>query len=144
MHKMKRFLRLPGKVKAMISEALYYAAKYRWLLLHKPFHAIAADLGSERTESDMEVSSAYHDTIRSVAWAINAVCNRTPWESMCLVRAFCAKRMLRKRGLPATVYMGVQKDKDGKLVAHAWTRCGAFFVTGGDGSETYTITNYFS
>jgi hypothetical protein len=48
--------------------------------------------------------------------------------------------MLHLRGIPATLYLGVEK-RDDRVHAHAWLRCGTTFVTGGDGSARYSVVS---
>ena len=40
--------------------------------------------------------------------------------------------MLKRRGIPGTVYLGVMKDENRPvtLAAHAWVRCGSIILTG--------------
>ena len=78
-----------------------------------------------------------------VSHAVAAVCSRTPWESKCLVRALTAKKMLNRRKLPCTLYMGVTLQENGEMVAHAWLRCGRKYVSGGNGSRQYTVTTIY-
>ncbi len=42
----------------------------------------------------------------------------------CLARALLLERLLVRRGLPATLRIGVRRPGDGRLDAHAWVECG--------------------
>jgi hypothetical protein len=50
--------------------------------------------------------------------------------------------LLREKHIPCTLYLGVGRDDDGKPVAHAWTRVGAYSVTGGDGSKYACVAKF--
>jgi Transglutaminase-like superfamily len=52
--------------------------------------------------------------------------------------------MLRRRGLSATVQLGLAKDGHGVLKAHAWSRCGELPVTGVDAAQGFTAVAVFS
>lgn len=39
---------------------------------------------------------------------------------------------------------GVSKDATNSMKAHAWIRCGEYYLTEKAGSEQYTVTAYFS
>ncbi len=91
---------------------------------------------SKEKETEENYRYAYH-----VAYAVSRVCNRTAWESKCLVRALCAQRLLHKKGIESTLYLGCGKE-EGKLVAHAWLRCGEVYVTGGNGAEYATVDKF--
>lgn len=43
----------------------------------------------------------------------------TWWRSMCLEKALAGKWMLRRRGIPSTMYVGMARQEHG-FVAHAW------------------------
>jgi hypothetical protein len=82
--------------------------------------------------------------IRRISWAIDVLSRRTPWESKCLVQAITAKILLRRKLLPNTLYLGVAKDGNDKMIAHAWTRTGCRIVTGGYGLDAYTVVATFA
>ena len=138
MNKIMEFIRLPMQVKWMLLEVLFLSAKYRRQMLYQPFAEISPAIGTLGLETDR--NSADDPVVFHVRRAIDIVCKRTIWESMCMVRALTAKKMLNRRGFPCTLYMGVAKDSDGKMIAHAWCRCGKIYVTGGNGHKKYTVT----
>lgn len=43
-----------------------------------------------------------------------------PWRKSCLKRAFVLYYLLRRTGRPAELRIGVRRDQEGKLAAHAW------------------------
>jgi hypothetical protein len=57
---------------------------------------------------------------------VSARCSRTT----CLGRALTAWVMLRKRGIPAVVRLGVSKSPEDGFGAHAWLECGGRAVLG--------------
>ena len=81
-----------------------------------------------------------------VGGAVRSAAGWTPWGSVCLPQATAAKWMLKRRNIPATVYLGVMKDESRpeKLAAHAWVRCGEFILTGAKGHQQYTVVSKFS
>ena len=72
---------------------------------------------------------------------MNRICNKTAWESKCLVRALTAQKLLKQKGIGSTLYLGCGYAED-KMVAHAWLRCGELYVTGGDGAG-YAVGDKF-
>ena len=76
-----------------------------------------------------------------IAQIVGKVCDKTPWESKCLVRALAAQRLLCRRGLSSTLYLGCGME-EGKMVAHAWRRFGEMYVTGGDGGGYTTVARF--
>jgi len=75
---------------------------------------------------------------RRISWAVGATAARVPWRSDCLIRSIAASRLLRKRGISATFHLGVAREYDGTLAAHAWLCCGDVVVSSGP-VERFTI-----
>jgi hypothetical protein len=55
-----------------------------------------------------------------IVWAIQAASRRVPEASSCLPRALAARFLLVRWGYPADLLIGVARDNEGKLEAHAW------------------------
>ena len=55
-----------------------------------------------------------------------------------------AMKMLEKRGIESTLYLGMAKDETGALIAHAWLRSGPFYITGSEGMERFTVVGKFA
>lgn len=56
----------------------------------------------------------------------------------CLPQALTGQLMLRNRGYPARLHMGVEKNAEGRLNAHAWVECYGQVVLGGDDTNLKT------
>ena len=121
--------------------AYIYSAVFRFqILLIKPKY-LQKHWGIEGMESpETEAPWKYRYAI-NVSKVVNRICSKTSWESKCLVRALTAQKLLKKKGISSTLYLGCGFD-EGKMVAHAWLRCGEFYVTGGDGTD-YSIVDKF-
>lgn len=138
---MVKFIRKPLYVKRMLIRAFFLSAWYRWRLIHRPFAELSPKIGKLGYETAAEVIES--PMIREVGWAVLAACRHTPWESLCLVQALTAKKLLNGYGFRCTLYMGVCKSKEGELLAHAWLRCGQIIVTGRQGASRYTVTTIY-
>jgi hypothetical protein len=64
------------------------------------------------------------------------------WRSKCLEQGLAAKAMLRRRGLPNTLYVAVAREV--ALEAHAWVRSGDICVTGQAEFDRYTVVARFA
>lgn len=128
------------KARYLVPEAVFLSGLYSCRMKKKPFQEWSPTIGESMAESSHFVSADL--LMRRIALAVAWVCHRVPWQSMCMVQALTAKKMLNRRGYPCTLYMGVKRDANGKMIAHAWLRCGVFFITGGTG-EGYTVTGKF-
>ena len=72
---------------------------------------------------------------RLVAWAVRRASARVPWHTSCLAEAFAAQVMLRRRGEPGAVLIGLRRPRAEEpshpWPAHAWLMGTAGPVTGG-------------
>lgn len=129
--KIKVFLKMPLIDKKMFLEAYILSGIYRFTILVIPFKKLRKYIGVYKKESSREIPTDNYKVARKVLNAVNIATKRTPWESKCLVRALTAQKMLKKRKIYTTLYLGVGKDKENKMLAHAWLRCGEVILTGG-------------
>ena len=118
-----------------------YSALYRFQVLHMDTKKMQVKWGIEGEESDEDETMEHYKYAKAVSMCVNHVCNKTVWESKCLVRALTAQKLLKRKGIPSTLYLGCGMQ-DGKMVAHAWLRCGRMIVTGA-GEEEYTVVDKF-
>ena len=81
-----------------------------------------------------------------IAWAVHAVARRAPVTFTCLMQAIAAQRMLRRRNIPATVYLAMLAGRQAgnPLLAHAWVRCGDRVVTGQCDESQYRVIATFA
>lgn len=113
--------------------------------LYRPFAKIAPSLGIR-----MEVTGARCDDltkrrrIKQIAGAVDIMSRYTFWESKCLVRAIANMRMLSRRGIESTLYLGTGKDEHGKLIAHAWLRSGPIYLSGADVMKDFVVVETFA
>lgn len=139
MNKVRVFVGSPLKLKCRLVQVLFLSAYYRWLILHKDFKKISNKLGIYQSENLVEPNEIQLNELALIARSIQMICAHTWWKSECLVRAFIASYYLKKGRIPGTVYMGVSRNEAGNMIAHAWTKCGQYSITGGNG-EGYTVT----
>jgi hypothetical protein len=109
-----------------------------------PFRRLAAGLGDEMAESPAEETETQRAAVTRIGWAVRELGKRLPWMSQCLVQAVAATWMLRRRGIPSTLYFGLAKDTGGELKAHAWVRSGTQVLTGAQGRHGFTMVATFA
>lgn len=129
------------KEKLLFIEAFFLTGLMRAKILKVPFNKLKKELGTYNTESADDVVLDDYKIAKIVRDVVVTISKFTPWESLCLVQAMTVQRMLKKRGISTTIYLGVNKENK-NMVAHAWIRCGQMFVTGGDGSGYATVAKF--
>ncbi|MGO4181652.1 lasso peptide biosynthesis B2 protein [Paenibacillus sp. MCAF9] len=142
--KCKTFLSLDRKTLFFFIEAAFYMGLIRFQLLYFPFSKLAPTLGSSMKETDSTYILNNHAILSRVNNAIEVMGRNTFWETKCLVRAITAMKMLERRQIESTLYLGTAKDESGKLIAHAWLRSGSLYVTGEEEMSRFTVTGKFA
>jgi len=142
MRKWKKFLSLRSDKKKLLLEALLYLGWAR-ILKALPFSRVAPMLGEPMTETSYDRNLANERIALQISQAIRVASKHTWWESKCLVSAIAGMKMLQRRRIGSTLYMGTARDPSGKLVAHAWLRSGGLILTGAGGLEQYTVVAKF-
>ncbi|MFS0638324.1 lasso peptide biosynthesis B2 protein [Mesobacillus foraminis] len=143
MNKLKLLLSFDINTKILLLEAFIFLAWARILKI-MPFSKVSFSLGEQMEETSFDRIPMNEKKIKSVAQSIQIVSRYTLWESKCLVRAIAAMKMLERRKIESTLYLGTGRDEYGRLAAHAWLRSGPFYITGADGMERYSIVGKFA
>ncbi|MGL5713632.1 MAG: lasso peptide biosynthesis B2 protein [Paraclostridium sp.] len=141
--KVKTFIFTIGiKEKFLLIEAFFLTGTMRFKILKIPFNKLKQQLGTYNKESSKEVPIEYYREAKKIRWVVTHISSHTPWESLCLVQSMTVQKMLEKRGVPTTLYLGVNKDTNNEMKAHSWIRCGQMYITGGDGSGYATVAKF--
>lgn len=127
--------------KWMTIRAYIYSAYYRAVVRFTPQNKMEWMMGVKGEETPIEIPKEKIRIIKLVSFHVNRITMHTPWESKCLVRALTAARLLKEHNLPSTLYLGVGTP-EGKMVGHAWLRCGPIYVTGGNGDGYAQVAKF--
>ena len=137
-----RFIRY-NEHKELTLKAWVLSARFRFQMLYENTAKLNQKWGIEGEETPEDATLDEYRFCKRVSYAVNQVCNKTKWESKCLVRALTAQRLMAEEGIESTMYLGC-KELNGKMVAHAWIRVGRMDVTGGNGAaDGYGIVAKF-
>jgi hypothetical protein len=127
----------------LLVEALLWLGIMRTAMWLLSFKQITRLLGFSLGEHHLPPIASQLKTAHCIGWAVRATAPQAPWQSLCLAQALAAAAMLRRRRLSGSLYLGVAKDADGKVQAHAWLRCGDDILTGGRSYKRFIpITAY--
>ena len=94
-------------------------------------------------ETKYELTVDQKAIAKKISSALYLMSQYTFWESECLVKAIAGMKMLERRGIESTLYLGTAKDETG-LIAHAWLRSGNYYVSGKEGNNKFTVVATFA
>jgi hypothetical protein len=141
--RVKIFLLLDTYKKLLLVEAFLLLGWAR-ILKSKSFSKVSPSLGEHMNETSLIIEESQKNLLKNVSEAVNLMSRHTIWESMCLVKAIAAMKMLERRNIESTMYLGTAKDESGKLIAHAWLRSGPFYITGAEVMEQFVVVSKFA
>ncbi len=133
----------PTHSRALLVEAFLWMGLARLAVRALPFRRVMGFCGISQMETPTALDPASAVERDRVASAIDAVRLFTPWDSNCLAQALAGSRMLRRRGIASTLYLGVAKNDKQALVAHAWLRSRERIVAGERGHDSYVVVGWF-
>ena len=141
----QKWRRHPWRDRWLLAEAGAWLGLARAAVLILPFQRIARSLSAEIPRSAEGPLDQRIEEARRVAWAIRSAARRTPWNSNCLAQGIAGKVMLRRRGIPSTLYLGVAKGQEPSepVAGHAWLCCAARIITGAANHRRFTIIATF-
>ncbi len=136
------FIRLPAPERRDLVEAVALCTVASVLLKVVTFRRLAPRLGQHKAVSPTEADRANRRQVARVGWAIAAAARHLPWRPVCFPQAITAQWMLRRRGIPSTLYLGADPARG--YDAHAWVRAGTMIVTGGPRQDRFVIVSSFA
>lgn len=132
--------RLGGRRVLLVAEAslLLLAARIAVALL--PFRRVVRWLGTPVSPAALPPPAPRDrpdDRATLVSWAVRFAVGRLPVETVCLPQAMAARAMLKRRGIAATLHLGVWRDHKAAVEAdpdtppaHAWLEASGQRITG--------------
>lgn len=121
----------------LLIEAMIVVPMTRVALTLVPFRlvhrAIAAVLRRQHSHAILPTAGP---SAERIAWAVTAVAMRVPGGS-CLTQAIAATLLLVRHGHAATLRLGVAKNDDGSLRAHAWVESDGRTILGDPRTEAF-------
>jgi hypothetical protein len=143
-HKIKTFIALPGK--RLIIESWFTQLWVGLLLKAVPFKKIPSMFPNPEASKNTPASNlpspapgegpglgadsgggragAFDEELDELRNAILLTSHYSPWRNKCLVQSLAARKMLKKRGITSQLSLGLRKDQEKKMLAHAWIKVG--------------------
>ena len=156
----RAFLRAPAGKRRLALAALAALARARLVTL-MPARVYTADLGvlaaapaaaplEEAEAEDAGDRAADCERAAEIGRVVAGVAGAVPFRALCLQQAIAVRRMLRRRGLKATVLLGISRRAPDAAaaragtVAHAWVTVGARVINGDTDLADYTVVARFN
>lgn len=136
---LSRFQRLDRERRLLLVEAAVTLVTISAALRLLPFSK-AIRLGAGTVDNSRMTRCRPDD----VVWAIESMARRLPWRTVCIDKGIAAQRMLRRRGMDATLHYGIGTHaEEGDLKAHVWVTLDGAAVIGGPEAADFAEVSAF-
>ena len=139
-----KFKKAPEVEKLLFFEAMQITLVTKLLLAILPFQKYSQKLGIPHKETKSDPSLQALLVIDSVHKTIRRCSIYLPFKENCLIDAIVAKKMLKKRNIGSTIYLGAALLNKTRLIAHAWLRSGSVIITGKKEMEKYKALEWYT
>ena len=119
-----KFLIISFNEKKMFFEAFTLYLFVELLMLLFPFRFYSNFIGNYMKQ--VELNNNDSNLASLVLIAIKRALKILPYKPKCLVNSIVAKKMLDKRGIKSILFLGLNKNINNKLYAHAWLKISNF------------------
>jgi hypothetical protein len=143
LQKIKRLFTLDKEERILLCQAFHLLIVWKIRIVFLPMRQYVKFFGEKGKESDQPDVSR-HNIVNKFPQAIRRANSAIPWKSKCLTEAIATKRLLEKYDIKSTLFLGVAKDENQKLIAHAWLMFGQRIISGEKGYQKFTIVQKFS
>jgi len=138
------FIRLEGEERSLFIQGCLISFKHSVITNLLPMRWYANKLGCKGKESSYLINENDMLLVKKVERAMRRVQKYFPWKVKCFSAALTAKTILKKNNIQSTIYLGVKRSSNDKMMAHAWLRCGNIIVTGKEEMNNFTTLVFFS
>ncbi len=104
-----------------------------------PIKKLLSKVTNNTTEIDNTLNPTERGRLSKIINIIDVISNHVPWRVKCFEQALTTLYMAKILNIDLNVFFGVQREIDGKINAHAWTKSGGRILTGFDEHEKYTV-----
>ena len=144
LRKIRTAVQADPALRSLFWQAFWLSAMVKFALVFMPFRKVLSwkgRLGAESHSGADPASEAYRKTLQSAMRLCNLY---TPWPTECYTQAITARILLRRKGLPGTVYIGFRRTDEGSYAGHAWLRSYDRVITGREEMDKYVVHSFYS
>lgn len=144
------FFRIPWRLQRLALEAGWELLKARAATLRPADHytRLLGKLAEAPLNETGLVSPQQERMAVEIGAVVERAAKRMPFRALCLQQAIATRQMLDRRGLPATVYLGLVRDPSVRATmdepAHAWVKTGQRIIVGDADLDRFAVVGTFA
>jgi len=127
-----KIIYLPLKEKFLIIEAYFFLFYYSFLIHFIPFRWWECKVGRKMQPlNNRELTYYQRDQIKKLKRSLIRANKLFFYFGKCFAMSLSLKKMMERRGIRSTLFIGIRKDEIGNLKIHAWLNFGNISIYGG-------------
>lgn len=134
MRRLRKFAQLPPGEQWLLLRAVFLLWAVRVALWSLPFRTVNAFV---TRHSRAQTAPMNAPPLERLTWILAAAGTMLPGQRTCLVRALAGSILVGGQGYSPVLRLGVARQAEGKLDAHAWLECEGQVVVGGTDLDRY-------
>jgi len=140
----KKYIRISKTERKILNRTFLWFIYAFILVRFVPLRWFSKLLGKFKEESIVDLDIMQMEIVFLVKKNIMRLKKQLPWKVKCFEEAIVAKKILYKYNIQTTLYLGVNKNKENGLVAHAWLKAGSKVIAGEKGFEKFVVVGFYS
>jgi len=140
----KKYIRISKTERKILNRTFLWIIYAFILVRFVPLRWFSKLLGKFKEETIVDLNNMQMEIVFLVKKNITRWKKYLPWKVKCFEEAIVAKKILNKYNIQTTLYLGVNKNKENGLVAHAWLKAGNKVIAGEKGSEKFVVVGFYS
>ncbi len=140
----KKYYSIDKKERKILNRTFFWLI-YAFVLVRMiPLRWFSHFLGEFKKEVAVEINSGQKELIQMLTKNIRRWKRYLPWKVKCFEEAIAAKKVLEKYNIKTTIYLGVAKEGEKNLIAHAWLKVGDEIIIGKKGADKFVVVGFYS
>jgi len=140
----KKYKKLNKVEKSLIRKTFFWLLASYFLVRIIPFNWFNHILGVFKKDSSYELNTAQKEKVSQLSISIKRLKKVLPWKTKCFEETIAAKKILEHYHISSTLFLGVKKDSQNKLMAHSWLKVGNNIYFGQKGHKKFSIVGFYT
>lgn len=142
--KIKKYYSIEPTERKILNRTLFWLIYAFVLVRFIPLRWFSSMLGEFNRHVEVDLDNREIQLIALFRKNLKRLKEILPWKVKCFEEALAGKKTLNRHAIKTTLFLGVTKQGEQNLKAHAWLKSGNHFVTGERGYKQYTVVGFYS
>lgn len=142
--KIKKYYSIDQTERKILNRTFFWLIYAFILVRFIPLRWFSSSLGEFNKRAEVKTDERQIQLINLFRKNLKRLKKVLPWQVKCFEEAIAGKKVLINYDIRTTLYLGVTKEGEQNLKAHAWLKSGDQFITGERGYKNYTVVGFYN